>query len=70
MGFNSFQYNMPEKKTIHKLYVKTITIKSQNQEKTRISFSIYGNGEKMIHLVIFKGGKNGKISKIYVKKNY
>ena len=72
----ALQYNMPFHKTIHKIGAKTITIKTQRQEKSRISLilSIAGDGSKLIPYVIFKGAKEGKIIKSlkstsYVKEN-
>ena len=47
MDETAFNSNMNSKVTIHKIGAKTIMIKTQNQEKLRISaiMSIWRNGE-------------------------
>ena len=63
MDETAFNYNMNSKVTIHKIGAKTIMIKTQNQEKLRISaiMSICGNGERLKPYLIFKGAHNGRI---------
>lgn len=58
----ALMYNMPETKTVHKIGAKTIAIKTQNQEKSRISviLGICGKGEKLKTLIIFMGAKKEK----------
>ena len=63
MDETAFNYNMNSKVIIHKIGAKTIMIKTQNQEKLRISaiMSIWGNGERLKPYLIFKGAHNGRI---------
>ena len=63
MDETAFNYNMNSKATKHKIGAKTIMIKTQNQEKLRISaiMSICGNGERLKPYLIFKGAHNGRI---------
>ena len=63
MDETAFNYNMNSKATKHKICAKTIMIKTQNQEKLRISaiMSIWGNGERLKPYLIFKGAHNGRI---------
>ena len=72
MDETALQYNMPSKKTIHKIGAKTIVIRTQKQEKCRISLilTIAGNGKKLIPFVIFKGAKNGKIYKTLIQNDF
>ena len=65
-------YNMPFNKTIHKCGAKTICIRTQRQEKWRISIllGIAGDGIKLIPYGIFKGAANGKIIKDLNKTKY
>ena len=58
---------MPSNKTVHKIGDKTITIKTQQKEKLRISviLAICSNGKKLKPFIIFKGAKNGKIFKTF-----
>ena len=67
--------NMPSNKTVHKIGSKTICIKTQRQEKARVSviLACCANGVKLKPFIIFKGAKNGCIYKklkkeIYVKE--
>ena len=62
MDETAFNYNMNSKATKHKIGAKTIMIKTQNQEKLRISaiMSIWGNGERLKPYLIFKGAHNGR----------
>lgn len=55
MDETAFNYNMNSKATKHKISAKTIMIKTQNQEKLRISaiMSICGNGERLKTLFNF-----------------
>ena len=57
--------NMPLSKTIHKVRAKTIYIRTQNQEKLRVSviLSCCSNAEKLKLYIIYKGSKKGKICK-------
>ena len=70
MDETALQYNMPSNKTVHKLGAKTITIKTQQQEKLRISLNlaICTNRKKLKPYIIFKGTKNGEIFKILLKE--
>ena len=70
MDETALQYNMPSNKTVHKIGAKTITIKTQQQEKLRISviLAICSNGKKLKPFIIFKGAKNGKIFKTLLKE--
>ena len=63
MEETAFNYNMNSNVTIHIIGAKTISIKSQNQEKLRISkiMSICGNGKRLKPYLIFKGAHNGRI---------
>ena len=67
MDETTLQYNMPSNKTVHKIGAKTITIKTQQQEKLRISLilAICVNGKKLKPYIIFKGAKIGKFLKLY-----
>ena len=49
MDVTAFNYNINSNVTIYKIGAKTIMIKTQNQEKLRISatMSICGNGERL-----------------------
>ena len=69
MDETALQLNMPFHKTVHKVGAKTISIKTQRQEKCRISLilSICSNGEKLKPLIILKGAKNGRIYKNLLK---
>lgn len=68
----ALSYNMPFNKTIHKCGAKTICIRTQRQEKCRISIllSIAGDGNKLMPYAIFKGAANGKIINILNKSKY
>lgn len=68
----ALSYNMPFNKTIHKCGTKTICIRTQRQEKCRISIllSIAGDGNKLMPYAIFKGAANGKIINILNKSKY
>ena len=50
--------------------IKQLKLKIKIKAKTRRSvlLSVYGNGEKLKPLIIFKGGKNGKIFKDLCKE--
>lgn len=63
MDETALQLNMPSNKTVHKVGAKTIYIRTQNQEKIRVSviLSCCANGDKLKPYVIYKGGKKGKI---------
>lgn len=63
---------MPFHKTIYKCGAKTICIRTQPQEKCKISIilSIAGYGTKLIPYTIFKGAANGKIIKDLIKTKY
>ena len=65
MDETALNYNMPPNTTINKIGAKTIVIKTQRQEKTRISviLAICGNGDKLPPYIIFKGAKKGNIYK-------
>ena len=65
MDETELQLNMTFHKTVHKVGTKRISIKTQRQEKCRISviLSIYSKGEKLKTLIILKGAKNGSIYK-------
>ena len=62
MEETALNYNMPPNITINKIGANTIVIKTQRQEKTRISviLAICGNGDKLPPYIIFKGGKKRK----------
>ena len=62
-------FKMAPTKTIAKRGKKTILIKTQNQEKVRISIilTISADGDKLKPLIIFKGKTGGLIEKIYRK---
>ena len=69
-------FNMLPNKTIAKRDKKTILIKSQNQEKCRITIilCIVADGDKLPPVIIFKGKTGGRIEKElsnnkYVKEN-
>ena len=70
MEETALQYNMPSSKTFHKIGDKTITIKTQQQEKIRIFLilTICANGKKLKPYIIFKGAKHGKIFKTLLKE--
>lgn len=72
MDETALQYNMPSNKTVNKVGAKTITIRTQRQEKCRISviLSICANRNKLNPLIIFKGAKNGKIYKSLLNHEY
>jgi len=61
---------MPENKTVHKVGAKSIIIKTQRQEKVRVSIILACNGigEKLKPFVIFKGKKYGNIYKNLIKE--
>ena len=63
--------NMVSKKTIHFKGKKTITIKTTNQEKVRVSLllTITAEGGKLPPLFIFKSKKGGTIEKHLNKYN-
>jgi len=63
MDETAFNYNMNSNVTINKIGAKTIMIKTQNQEKLRISaiMSICGNGERLKPYLNFKGAHSGRI---------
>ena len=63
MDETALQLNMPFHKTVHKVGAKTVSIKTQRQEKCRISFilSICSNGDKLKPFIIIKGAKNSLI---------
>lgn len=64
----ALNYNLsPFHKTICR--TKTISIRTQHQEKCRISI-IACDGSKLILYVIFKGASNSKILKDIMKTNY
>ena len=65
MDETALNLNMVSKKTLHKIGAKTISIKTQSQEKVIISviLSCCSYGNKLKPLVIFKGAKNGLIFK-------
>ena len=64
-------FNMVPNKTIAKRGKKTILIKTQNQQKCRISVTlgIVADGSKLAPLIIFKGKAGGFIEKELTKKN-
>ena len=65
-------FNMVPKKKIAKRGKKTILIKTQNQEKVRISIilTISADGDKLKPLIIFKGKTGGLIEKNLSKNLY
>ena len=65
-------FNMIPNKTIAKRGKKTILIKSQNQEKCRISIilCIVADGDKLPPLIIFKGKTGGRIEKELSSNKY
>ena len=65
-------FNMVPKKTIAKRGKKTILIKTQSQEKVRISIilTISADGDKLKPLIIFKGKTGGLIEKNLSKNSY
>jgi hypothetical protein len=72
MDETALTMNMPSNKTVHKVGVKTICIKTQRQEKARISviLTCCANGIELKPFITFKGGKNGSIYKNLIKEIY
>ena len=72
VGETALCYNMPFNKTKYKCCARTICIRTQRQEKCRISIllSIAGDVIKLIPYAIFKGAANGKIINNLNKSKY
>lgn len=65
MDETALTMNIPSNKTVHKIGSKTICIKTQRQEKARVSviLAFCANGVKLKPFIIIKGAKNGCITK-------
>ena len=72
MDETALTMNMPSNKAVHKIGSKTICIKTQRQEKARVSviLACCANGVKLKPFIIFKGAKNGCIYKKLIKEIY
>ena len=69
MDETAISYSMTNNVTLHKIGYKTISIKTQRQEKLLVSviLSICVYGRRLKLHVIFKGAKNGKIYNLLFK---
>ena len=69
MDETAINYNMPPNTTVNKIGAKIIFIKTQRQEKARISviLAICGDVVKLQPYIIFKGAKKGNIYKKLLK---